>query len=458
MKFKTRQTAKKLCSHSKKAFSNFTLTLLLLSSFLAFNQNAEAQQLVCPSNVIEQITDETAGDSGDSSINADGTRIAFDSKANINGGNPDGNFQVYLFDTTTGVITQITDEPGFLDSVSPSINADGTRIAFASEADINGGNPGGNSQIYLFDTTTGVITQITDEMAGNSFFPSINADGTRIAFFSSSNISGGNPDGIFQVFLFNTTTGIFTQVTDETAGVSDSPSINADGTRIAFTSEADINGENPGGVPRIYLFDTATGIITQITDGTTEGSFSSSINADGTRIAFQSFANINGGNPGGNSQIYLFDMATGIITQITDETTGDSFEPSINSDGTRISFESFANINGGNPDGNREIYLFDTIIGVFIQITDETMGDSQLSSINAAGTRIVFQSTSNINGGNPGGVSQIYLAICFNSTNSNCTLAGNGATGGGLAGLLLYALIPGAVVVRRRLRRKWYSK
>ena len=96
MKFKTRQTAKKLCSHSKKAFSNFTLTLLLLSSFLAFNQNAEAQQLVCPSNVIEQITDETAGDSGDSSINADGTRIAFFSDANINGGNPDGNFEIYL--------------------------------------------------------------------------------------------------------------------------------------------------------------------------------------------------------------------------------------------------------------------------------------------------------------------------------------------------------------------------
>jgi len=148
MKFITRQAAKKLCSHSKKTFCLFTLTLLIFSSFLLLNQTAKAQP-VSPTCAIEQITDETNGDSFNASINADGTRIAFSSNADINGVNVGGNFEIYLFDTTTGIITQITNETTG-SSLNPSINADGMRIAFWSEGNINGGNPEGNTEIYLY--------------------------------------------------------------------------------------------------------------------------------------------------------------------------------------------------------------------------------------------------------------------------------------------------------------------
>ncbi|MCH7519629.1 MAG: IPTL-CTERM sorting domain-containing protein [Candidatus Dadabacteria bacterium] len=149
--------------YSKKAFGIFTLTLLLFTSFLLLNQNAEAQQLVCPMLGIQQITDETSGDSEDSSINADGTRIAFRSDADINDGNPDGNFEIFIFDMTSGIFTQITDETTG-DSRTTSIDADGTRIAFRSDADINGGNPDGNQEIYLaicFDLDDRVIPTLS---------------------------------------------------------------------------------------------------------------------------------------------------------------------------------------------------------------------------------------------------------------------------------------------------------
>jgi Tol biopolymer transport system component len=415
MKSIAKQAVKKILQHSEKTVGLFIVTLLLLTSFFILNQSVEAQQLVCPMRAIQQITDETAGVSSSSSINADGTRIAFLSDANINGGNPEGNSEIWLANATTGIITQITDETAGI-SVSPSINADGTRIAFQSDANINGGNPDGNREIYLFDTTTGIFTQITDETAGISVSPSINADGMRITFTSTADINGGNPEGNREVYLFNSTTGIITQITDETAGGSLTSSINADGTRIAFDSSANINGGNPDGNREIYLFDTTTGIFTQITDETAGGSGLPSINADGTRITFNSSANINGGNPEGNIEIYLFDTTTGIITQITDETAGNSFASSINADGTRIAFNSSANINGGNPDGNDEIYLFDTTTGIFTQITDETAGNSTVSSINTDGTRIAFQSRANINGGNPDGNDEIYLAVCLDPT------------------------------------------
>ena len=96
MKSITPNTLEKVFQHFQRAFDLFTLTLFLFSSFLILNQNTEAQQLVCPMRAIEQITDETAGGSVRPSINADGTRIAFDSSANINGGNPEGNFEIYL--------------------------------------------------------------------------------------------------------------------------------------------------------------------------------------------------------------------------------------------------------------------------------------------------------------------------------------------------------------------------
>jgi len=221
------------------------------------------------------------------------------------------------------------------------------------------GNPDGNIEIYLFDTTTGIFTQITDETAGDSEAPSINADGTRIAFRSDANIGGGNPDGNLEIYLFDTTTGIFTQITDVPAGFdSRGVSINADGTRIAFRSDADITGGNPEVNFEIFLFDTTTGIFTQITDQPAGDSRTTSINADGTRIAFRSDANLGGGNPEGNFEIFLFDTTTGVFTQITHEPAGfESRGASINADGTRIAFRSDADINGGNPDGNREIYL-----------------------------------------------------------------------------------------------------
>jgi len=412
MKSITPQAGKKVLQYSKRAFGLFTSTLLLFTSFIILNQNAEAQPLICPPRALEQVTDETTGDSSRPALNADGTLVVFTSSADINGGNPDGNFEIYLFDWATGIYTQLTDETAG-DSLEPAINADGTRIAFESAANINGGKPEGNSETYLVDTTTGIIAQITDEPAGDSLLPSINADGTRIAIQSAANINGGNPEGNRKIYLFNTTTGIFTQITDETIADSFDPIIDAVGTLIVFHSRLNLNGGNPEGNREVYLYDTTTGITTQITFTTVGENLHATISADGTRIAFHSDADLTGGNPDMNIEVFLFDIPTGMFTQITDETVGVSADASINGDGTHIVFESNADINGGNPEGNFEIYYFDTETGMFTQITDETTGDSFLPAINPDGTRIAFESNADINGWNPEGNLEVYLTACI---------------------------------------------
>src|SRR3954447_12719884 len=66
----------------------------------------------------------------------------------------------------------------------PSVSADGTRIAFRSDADIGGGNPDGNTEIFLYDTVARSTTQITSTTGGFNFGPSISADGQTVAFQS----------------------------------------------------------------------------------------------------------------------------------------------------------------------------------------------------------------------------------------------------------------------------------
>jgi dipeptidyl aminopeptidase/acylaminoacyl peptidase len=198
-------------------------------------------------NGLIQVTN-TGKDSTSPSINFNGTRIAFESSADlVSGSNADGNIEIFLFDTTTSAFTQITNTTDPSNMRAPSINADGTRIAFHSE--------GPNFGVFLFDTTTNAFTQI----ANNGSDPSINADGTRIAFESSADlVSGGNTDGNVEIFLFDTTTDTFTQITNSVGVVGDvnnsaSPAISSDGTRIAFASEADLTGDNSDGNEEIFL-------------------------------------------------------------------------------------------------------------------------------------------------------------------------------------------------------------
>lgn len=140
--------------------------------------------------------------------------------------------------------TQITDLTAEFDGYSPSINANGTRIAFISNGDPIGDNPDGNDELFLWIQGTG-ITQITDTVGGSSVCPSINSDGTRIAFCYTGDLTGDNADGNREIFLWIEGSG-FTQVTNTTGGFNASPSINAAGTRIAFESNRDLTPA-PGG-------------------------------------------------------------------------------------------------------------------------------------------------------------------------------------------------------------------
>jgi Tol biopolymer transport system component len=295
-------------------------------------------------------------------------------------------------------LTQITNSIG---SVNPSINSTGTRIAFASSDNLTGGNGDGGWEIFLWDAATG-LTQITE--MDDPFVPAveINGAGDRMVFASSSNPLGTNGDGNVEIFLWDASAGL-TQITNTTSGDSSAADINEAGNRIVFNSNAPL-GTSADGNREIFLWDAATGL-TQITNSTGGDNFLPSIDANGTRIAFQAENNALGGNLDGNFEIVLWDSSTG-LTQITHTTNGDNFVASINDAGNRIAFASNVATVEGVP--SFDIFLWDAATG-FQPITEVFARTSYFPAINGVGNRIAFESQADLVGGNGDGSQEIFL-------------------------------------------------
>lgn len=277
-------------------------------------------------------------------ISADGSRIAFASQGNLTGQNADGNLEAFLFTVATGTLIQITDTTTGSHSIL-SLNADGSHLVIISYTDSTEENPYGNPEILRFAVNTGVITPVIRTPFTFRFsLVSLNADATRLLFSTSTNPTGANPDANEEVFLFDTATDALTQITNTTTGNSLPLAFSPNGTRILIESTADLTGENSKQTFQLFLFDISIATFSQITHAT-EGffNFTPFFSADGTRIVFTSPANLLGKNldvdePNSSSasKIFLFDTTTHTLTQIT--RNGTSAFLQVSTDGSRIAF------------------------------------------------------------------------------------------------------------------------
>lgn len=86
-----------------KTFISIALLLTLLYFPISTIYDANAQP-ICSPNSIEQITDEPDGFSENPSPSSNGGFIAFQSDADINGGYPEGNSEIDIYNKTTGAI------------------------------------------------------------------------------------------------------------------------------------------------------------------------------------------------------------------------------------------------------------------------------------------------------------------------------------------------------------------
>jgi Tol biopolymer transport system component len=257
------------------------------------------------------------------SISADGTKVAFEYDTDL----PPNSSEIWLYDVTTMSYTHKITNANNERSENPSLNADGTKIAFISKSDFFG--QGSNDyEVWLYDTILMTYTRITtaSDIGRNSWFPSVNDDGTKITFASDSDILGqGIVDGQYEIWLYDTTTMSYTRITtaSSTDRKSKLPDISGDGTKIVFGSDSDFLGQGiDGGQQEIWLYDTTTMTLTRVTTSTENStrwvSHEYRISRDGTRIVFGSDSDfLNEGIVNGQFEIWVYDIIEKNLSRIT---------------------------------------------------------------------------------------------------------------------------------------------
>lgn len=202
-------------------------------------------------------------------------------------------------------------QPGTL-NLNPSMSGDGSRIAFETSADLGAANTGTGLRLVSADAAQAPTFR---ELAlSRAPAPALSQDGTRAAFASNADPLGENRDGDSEIFFHDGTR--LTQLThttpDEPARRAAQgcflPSISDDGRLVAFTSDRDLTEENAALVRQIFLLDTLTQKVLQITrNGVSASARDAKMSGDGSRVAF-----VNDRAPeSGLSDLLVYSVSTG---------------------------------------------------------------------------------------------------------------------------------------------------
>ena len=260
-------------------------------------------------------------------LTADGTQIAF-----ITDNNDLALLELSSQQTRTFAIGPL--DPEF------AISADGNRVAFVSyRNDLVPGdrNPMYLRQVFVLDVPTGTIRQVSN-LDGHSAYSvygvALSGNGRRIAWH----------EDWMNVTVFDL---VSNQVVDVRQSYSP-PALNGDGTRMVYVA---------GGGTELRLVDLASGgdrVIATADRGFGEAR----ISADGSRVAFQSGSDLVGSNPDLDWEMFVLEIASGRLTQLTHGTGNyGGFRPSISGNGRRIAFNDERPLVGPNPEGNAEVFV-----------------------------------------------------------------------------------------------------
>lgn len=292
--------------------------------------------------------------------------------------------------------------------------------------------------------------------------PVLSGDGRYVAFSSTlSNLVSGDTNGASDVFVTDRTTGTTTRISVSSAGAQadgDSylPSMSADGRYVAFTSGAtNLIGGQTVNVPSVYLHDRQTGSTVLVsTDqsggplthlpGATTGPGQQAVSDDGRYVVFQSSDTVTpGAGNGSRVDVYLTDLSTHTTVRLSTGAgaaapDGSSFDPVISGDGSHVAFESAAtNLTSGDGNGHLDVFVRDLVGNATTLASVSTSGaqgnaDSSQPSIAHDGSVVAFQSlASNLVGSDGNGASDVFVRDLAHNTTTLSSVSTGGGSGNG---------------------------
>ncbi|MFO0983371.1 MAG: hypothetical protein U1E76_16820 [Planctomycetota bacterium] len=216
------------------------------------------------------------GASGAPSLSADGRYAVFHSDAsNLVPGDMNAVRDVFMRDRLAGVTVRISLGPGGVEangaSSNPWISEDGRYVTYQSDAtnlvavDVNAA-----TDVFVFDrlAVTTVMASVSTagvQGIGNSLNPVINSDGTRVAFTSEAdNLSPQDTNLVADAHVRDLWLGVthrasLSELSLQSAGASDGATISGNGRVIAFSNaEPDLVGADTNLVDDVFVRDEVT--------------------------------------------------------------------------------------------------------------------------------------------------------------------------------------------------------
>lgn len=206
-------------------------------------------------------------------------------------------------------------------------------------------------------------------MRGRIFLIGIDHDGAEVVFVSTQDLVGTNPGNAYNIFRATVDGSTITQVTNSTTGFVRQVKISGDGSVIVFTTDSDLTGGNPLNDLQVFSMNADGTNIAQVTIGAT---FAEKIafSDDEQRIAWQGLRDPFGTNADGSREIFAINIDGTNHMQLT-MSAGDSWDPRISDDGSRIAFGSRAAFPPEvNADGEYEVYVVNGDGTGMVRITD----------------------------------------------------------------------------------------
>lgn len=360
---------------------------------------------------------------------ADGRYVAFsayDFSSATNGYHED----LYLREAQTGTTTDISVTPQGTaadgSNNEPALSADGRYVAFASTADnLVAGDTNGHSDIFVRDLQTGTtvrasVTTAEVQADNDSDQPSISADGRYVAFSSlASNLAAGDTNGHYDVFVRDLQAGTTTRVSVPTTGNSiggDSfaPSLSADGTTVAFTSNAsDMVSNDLNSADDVFVrnLQAATTVLVSTSSAGVRGdhaSFGPVLSANGQFLVFESVStNLGTGAVSGQENVYRRNLSSGATTQVSVGATGGQLDTDsggtlgLSADGRYVLFTSLSDhvIATGDTNTLADAFVRDTTAGTTALVSvgsdgSQGDGDSNSDALSSDGSAVLFDSGS----------------------------------------------------------------
>jgi Tol biopolymer transport system component len=388
--------------------------------------------------------------SENAAINVDGRIVAFASNATNLVPDDDNDLgDIFVRDRNSGVTELVSvgyeGEPADADSYRPSISADGSLVAFESDAAnlvALDGNESGD--IFVRDRNSDVTIRVSVDSAGNegngySSGAAISGNGQFVAFASSStNLVDNDENDATDIFVRDLVSGTTERLSVSTGGeegnagsssLGSPPSISADGRFVAFeSSAANLVDDDTNDSDDIFVHDRESGTTDRVSvdaDGNEVfgTSYNPAISADGRFVAFVSTSSsLVPDDDNLSTDIFVKELATGAIERVSVSATGvegngGSFAPAISADGRFVAFASSAsNLVPGDSNEETDLFVVDREAGTIARISVGTEGQqanngSFAPALNADGDLAAFHSfASNFGFDDFNGTGDVFLA------------------------------------------------